>query len=321
MSLTRRQGRTSHRPLVVIWRTGVGAPRRIGPCRYVKRDDRYILRSKARQATLQILYRSTCHLRLKIPSDSECGQQVLIVTQPAQQLRTRGSYKSSLAFSQSVVNWFRANGREFPWRHTKDPFHILIAEVLLRQTQAQRVVDPYIELTTMYPDAESLSLADVDDLRQFFRRLGLVRRADHLVDCATRLVQAHGGQVPHDLEQLESLPGIGRYSARAILCLAFDNPVPMVDEGCGRLLRRVFGFDNTGPAYLDSRLLHVAENIIPTTCSREFNLGLIDIAAANCHAWVPFCASCPLMECCFVGSPQRDCSIKEDTSNGPTAHH
>ena len=102
----------------------------------------------------------------------------------------------SQEFAISVVSWFRCNGRDFPWRDTRNPFHILIAEVLLRQTQAARVVSPYIHLVTTYPDLASLAEADVDALRQWFKPLSLVRCADRLVDCARRLQGDYGGQVP-----------------------------------------------------------------------------------------------------------------------------
>ena len=220
--------------------------------------------------------------------------------QPTRDRIRRGSKE----LATSVVSWFRCNGRDFPWRDTRNPYHILIAEVLLRQTQANRVVGPYVHLVTTYPDPASLADADVDALRQWFRPLGLVRRADRLVDCARRLVRDYGAQVPRDLQDLQSLPGIGRYSARATLCMAFNHPLPMIDEGSGRVLRRVFGFSNTGPAYSDIRLAEFAERLIPGSHAREFNLGLIDIGAAYCHPRTPDCPKCPLLEGCTVGSRQ-----------------
>ena len=206
-------------------------------------------------------------------------------------------------FAASVASWFRCNGRDFPWRDARDPYHILIAEVLLRQTQAARVVDPYIYLITTYPDPASLAEADVDALRQWFKPLGLVRRADRLVECARRLVGEYGGQVPRDLQHLQSLPGIGRYSARATLCMAFNDPLPMIDEGSGRVLRRALGLPGTGPAYSDTRLAKYAEDLLSSSHAREFNLGLIDIGAAYCHPRTPGCPKCPLVEGCKVGSP------------------
>ena len=205
-------------------------------------------------------------------------------------------------FATSVVSWFRFNGRDFPWRGTTNPFYILIAEVLLRQTQATRVVGPYIHLITIYPNPASLAEADVDGLRQWFKPLGLVRRADRLVECARRLLRDYGGQVPRDLESLQSLPGIGRYSARATLCMAFNHPLPMIDEGSGRALRCVLGLSGAGPAYSDINLAEVAEGILSDGHAREFNLGLIDIGAAYCHPRTPDCPECPILEDCITGS-------------------
>ena len=208
----------------------------------------------------------------------------------------------SKEFAAPVVSWFHSNGRDFPWRETRNPYHILIAEVLLRQTQAARVVGPYIYLITTYPDPASLAEADVDALRLWFKPLGLVRRADRLVECARRLIRDYEGRVPRDLKDLQSLPGIGRYSARATLCMAFNDPLPMIDEGSGRVLRRILGLSDTGPAYSDVLLADVAETILPGRHAREFNLGLIDIGAAYCHPRMPGCPKCPLVEGCKVGS-------------------
>lgn len=197
-----------------------------------------------------------------------------------------------------VATWFEWSGRSFPWRRTSDPFHIVLAEVLLRQTQATRVVEPYLELVGRYPDPRALAAADAEELRSWFKPLGLVKRADHLIATARLLIAHHGGQVPNDLRLLLGLPGLGRYSARAVLCLAFAVPVPMVDEGSGRVLGRVTGIPFRGPAYSDSRLLDIAQALLPRARSREFNLGLIDIAAAYCRVSWPSCSRCPLMSLC-----------------------
>ena len=230
------------------------------------------------------------------------SEQVSPVLQLDRQPKRGCKRKVNEELATSVVSWFRCNGRDFPWRDTRNPFHILIAEVLLRQTQANRVVGPYVHLVTTYPDPASLAAADVDGLRQWFRPLGLVRRADRLVECAHRLLRDFGGQVPQDLRDLQSLPGIGRYSARATLCMAFHHPLPMIDEGSGRVLRRVLGFSDDRPAYTDIRLTDAAERILPDSRARDFNLGLIDIAAAYCHPRTPDCPDCPLLGDCLVGS-------------------
>ena len=237
------------------------------------------------------------------------SEQVSAVLQLDRQPKSGRKRRVSQELATSVVSWFRCNGRDFPWRDTRNPFHILIAEVLLRQTQANRVVGPYVHLVTTYPDPASLAKANVDGLRQWFRPLGLVRRADRLVECAHRLLRDYGGQVPRDLRDMQSLPGIGRYSARATLCMAFHHPLPMIDEGSGRVLRRVLGFSETGPAYSDIRLAEFAERLISGSHPREFNLGLIDIGAAYCHPRTPDCPDCPLLKYCRVGC--REVNIRK----------
>jgi len=204
----------------------------------------------------------------------------------------------TIRLREAVLKWYRKNGRYFPWRQTSDPFYVLLAEYLLRQTQATRLVKPYLELTSKYPDADALARADVGELRAWFKPLGLVKRADCLVQTARVLVDNYQGQVPKDVRALTSMPGIGIYSSRAVLCLAFGEPYPMIDEGSGRVLRRVLGMAPLGPAYCDSRLLQVAVVMLPAASPKEFNLGLIDIAAAFCHSTITKCKECPLLASC-----------------------
>ena len=204
-----------------------------------------------------------------------------------------------LKFRRIVIKWFRANGRNFPWRHKSNPYHLILAESLLRQTQANRVVEPYLKLVKMYPDIKSLANASLKDLRILFQPLGLFSRADRLIDTAKTIGINHAGKVPDNLHDLLNLPGLGIYSARAVLCLGFGRPEPLIDEGSGRVLRRVFGYISTSPAYSDRQLLQKAKEILPPRTSREFNLGLLDIAAAYCHVQNPVCIKCPLQNICL----------------------
>jgi A/G-specific adenine glycosylase len=201
-------------------------------------------------------------------------------------------------FSQPVIQWFANNGRDFPWRNTKNSYHIFLAEILLRQTQAERVVGPYLRLIERYPTSEALSRASVGNLRKWFRPLGLVRRADQLISGTKLIMSKHGGLIPRSLDALLTLPGLGEYSARAVACLAFGAKVPMIDESSGRLLRRVFNLEPRGPAYCDRQLLEIAEALIPAENARGFNLGLLDIASAYCHHNTPNCLDCPIGKIC-----------------------
>lgn len=198
----------------------------------------------------------------------------------------------------AVLSWFASHGRDFPWRNTNNTFSILIAESLLRQTQAERVVDPYLTLVSKFPDPQSMAQANVAKLREWFHPLGLVKRADRLVETSKILVRDFNGRVPNRLEQLKGLPGLGEYSARAVLCLAYNIQVPMIDEGSGRVLRRILNLHSNRPAYSDRNLIATAEKILPKGFARSFNLGLIDIAAFYCHVRKPSCLLCPLTKNC-----------------------
>ena len=201
----------------------------------------------------------------------------------------------------SVEEWFKKNGRDFPWRQSPNSFHVLVAEVLLRRTQAHRVVEPYLELIERYPCIRDMAEADETWLREWFRPLGLVNRAHRLVEAANTILERHGGEVPKDLGEIESLPGLGLYSACAVLSLVHGGSVPMVDESSGRLLRRLMGLNSTGPAYSDKDLFDRAQRLIPHDGSRTFNLGLLDIAAVYCHVSSPECGQCPLRSLCVRG--------------------
>lgn len=200
-----------------------------------------------------------------------------------------------------VEDWFAQNERDFPWRQTSNSFHVLIAEVLLRRTQAQRVVEPYLHLIEQYPDVQDMAVADAIQLRDWFRPLGLVNRALHLVEAANIILERYSGEIPDDLSEIERLPGLGRYSACAVLCLVHGGSVPMIDESSGRLLRRLMGLNSAGPAYSDKDLFDRAQRLIPHNESRSFNLGLLDIAAIYCHVNSPECGQCPLRSLCVRG--------------------
>ena len=199
-----------------------------------------------------------------------------------------------------VLNWYEKNGRDFPWRRTRDPFLILLAEILLRQTQAERISKPYVALAAMSPNAQSMSKANIMDLRNWFKPLGLFRRADNLVKCANILVSEYAGSVPEQYEILLELPGIGHYTASAILCLGYGKAYPMIDEGSGRLLRRVCGYPEKGVAHSDRELYANAVRLMPVK-SAEFNYGLLDIAHFYCRPVNPQCGGCPLNILCQYG--------------------
>lgn len=212
---------------------------------------------------------------------------------------------SRRSFSRSVLSWFATNGRAFPWRKTREPYCIYVAEILLRRTQAERVVSPYLELISRYPTFEALSKGEVIYVRGAFKPLGLFKRADLMIAGAKIVVSDYGGILPCSVDLIMQLPGMGKYSSSAIVCLAFGMRIPMIDESSGRLLRRVLGLGSSRPAYCDQILFEAAKEVIPQRHVREFNLGLLDIAAVYCHSTRPICSICPLSEFCLHSRRSR----------------
>lgn len=230
-------------------------------------------------------------------------------------IETKSTEKTK-GLQNAVLIWFADHGRDFPWRNTDNAFFILIAEVLLRQTQAERVVSPYLALTSKFPDPQSMAQADVTQLREWFHPLGLVKRADRLIETSKILVRDFTGKVPNRLEQLMEFPGLGEYSARAVLCLAYNIQVPMIDESSGRVLRRILNLRSVRPAYSDRKLLELAEKLLPKGLARNYNLGLIDIAAAYCHYKKTDSHSCPLLNLCSYGQQLIKSSGSRCVSDG-----
>lgn len=193
--------------------------------------------------------------------------------------------------ARRLTEWYRRRGRDFPWRHTRDPYVILATEFLLQRTRAETVAKVFEEFFSRYPSPESLANADPEELRKFFSRLGLVRRADALREAAREIVERHGGSVPRSKEELLKLKGVGPYIASAVLCFAYSAPVPVVDTNVARVLGRAAGASSRGEAeaFLERLLRHGNP--------REISLALIDLGALVCTR-KPRCPECPLSDLC-----------------------
>lgn len=205
----------------------------------------------------------------------------------------------------ALLSWFRLNRRSFPWRRTRSAYHILVAEFLLRRTQANQVVRVYEEIIRIYPDISSLARANPNRLRRIIAPLGLRSRADHLLAAARELKSRHSCSIPPNYSALTSLPGIGRYAAHAILSLAYHQNLPMVDEGVARILRRVFGISESKPATCDPEVWELASTLIPRHLEQSYNLALLDLAALVCKPTNPRCGECPLSVYCSFGHKSR----------------
>lgn len=200
---------------------------------------------------------------------------------------------------QALLKWFHQNRRDLPWRQTRDPYRILISEVMLQQTQVDRVIPYYERFLERFPTAEALAAAPTAEVIQAWAGLGYNRRAVNLQRTAQAVVNEHGGQFPRDLETLRGLPGIGPYTAGAIACFAFEDDVAFIDTNMRRVIHRIFfGVDVPQAVATDREIMEVARRLVPPGQGWEWNQGLIEFGALQCTARRPACVICPAQADC-----------------------
>jgi len=212
-------------------------------------------------------------------------------------------------FKSKLMEWWAENKREFPWRKTRDPYAVLIAEFLLQKTDAKKAESAYSALLNRYPSVSALAEAEEEDLKRIFRSIGLVYRADRVKRTAVEILEKYSGQVPRTREELLSLPGVGKYTANAVLCFAYGKPLPLIDAPTSRVLARVFNFRSSKKrAREDRKFWEFAGFLVPPGFPREYNFALLDFADAVCAPKKPKCSQCPLKDICsfFVALSRRE---------------
>jgi A/G-specific adenine glycosylase len=200
-------------------------------------------------------------------------------------------------FQQRLLAWYLKNGRDLPWRKTSDPYHILVSEVMLQQTQVERVVPKYHEFLERYPSFRDLADAPVTDVKKTWYPLGYNIRPERLHSIACETVVRYGGKLPSDAEELLSFKGIGRYTAGAIRSFAFNEDAPILDTNVIRVLHRVF-VAKGDPKAQKSGLWELSESLIPRGKGYDFNQALMDFGATCCTARNPVCRRCPMKSFC-----------------------
>ena len=199
-----------------------------------------------------------------------------------------------------IIAWFEYHGRSYPWRQSRKPFEILIAEMMLRRTTATAVAKVYPILLHSYPSPESLAEAHPETLVAHVTPLGLQKtRSRHLREAARRIVEEWNGAIPSDFEALLALPGVGRYVAAAVRNFAFGKPEPLVDNNVIHLISRVFGMQFSGPD--DERAWEFMLQLGKEEQNPRFYWGIIDLVSTVCKRRNPRCAVCPLAsECTWI---------------------
>jgi A/G-specific adenine glycosylase len=215
---------------------------------------------------------------------------------PAPTLPTPGARQR---FRRRLLTWYRANGRDLPWRRTSDPYHILVSEVMLQQTQVDRVLPKYHEWLDRYPSLAALATADERDVTNTWRPLGYNIRPRRLHAIARESVERYGGELPSDQATLLSFKGIGAYTAGAIRSFAFGQRAAILDTNVARVLYRVFiGRGDPKAHAMRKQLWTLSEALVPHKHVFDFNQGLMDFGATVCAARKPKCTACPMTGFC-----------------------
>ncbi len=210
---------------------------------------------------------------------------------------------------ESLLHWFQKHKRVMPWRETDDPYKIWISEIMLQQTQVKTVEGYYNRFIYLYPNVYKLADADIHNVMKAWEGLGYYSRARNIHVAAREIVQKFNGQIPSTLPDLLSLPGVGRYTAGAILSIAFGKKAPILDGNVIRVLTRVFHLtDNVSQASTQKILWDIAEEVLPDQHLREFNEGLMELGATLCKPKSPSCISCPFKGFCKA----KELNIQED---------
>jgi A/G-specific adenine glycosylase len=205
----------------------------------------------------------------------------------------------AVSIASRLLAWYEHHKRDLPWRDTRDPYHIWVAEVMLQQTQVATVVPYYERFLARFPNVQALAAAPLDDVLKLWEGLGYYGRARHLYAAARMVVLDLDGEVPDTMEGLLSLPGIGRYTAGAVLSIAFGQEVPALDGNVRRVLSRVFVINTDvtrGPG--QRQLWQLAESLLPEGYAGDFNQALMDLGAMVCTPRAPSCQKCPVAEQC-----------------------
>jgi A/G-specific adenine glycosylase len=211
-------------------------------------------------------------------------------------------------FRRHLLAWYRRHGRTLPWRDTRDPYHILVSEVMLQQTQVDRVLPKYEEWLDRYPSFEALADAPIADVVSTWYPLGYNIRPRRLHAIAREAVSRYGGRLPDDEDTLLSFKGIGEYTAGAVRSFAFGKRAAILDTNVARVLFRVFvGAGDPGSHAMKRRLWAISWAVLPHRHVFDFNQALMDFGATACTARNPRCQSCPLARKCRMHShaPQR----------------
>ncbi len=201
-------------------------------------------------------------------------------------------------FRSALLRWYDQHRRDLPWRKTRDPYRIWLSEIMLQQTRVAAVLDHYRIFLKRFPNVQALAATTEDAALAAWSGLGYYGRARRLHQCAKELVRKHAGRFPQTAKALQTLPGIGRYTAAAIASIAFAEPVAVVDGNVERVLQRLIGIEVTGINLTTPQTWQHAQALLASSQPGDFNQAVMELGATVCVPRQPRCPVCPLRKWC-----------------------
>jgi A/G-specific adenine glycosylase len=206
--------------------------------------------------------------------------------------------KDLTAFRRALLHWYDQNRRGLPWRESRDPYRVWLSEIMLQQTRVAAVLEHYRIFLERFPNIEALAASSEDAVLTAWSGLGYYRRASRLHRCAKEIVQNHAGRFPQHAAELETLPGIGRYTAAAIASIAFAEPVAVVDGNVERVLRRLVISTTATKNLSQGQLWQQAQTLLESSRPGDFNQAMMELGAMVCVPTEPRCPACPVRKFC-----------------------
>lgn len=212
-----------------------------------------------------------------------------------------GGIPGSEKIPARLIRWYEKHGRDLPWRRTRDPYAIMVSEIMLQQTQVATVIPFFERWMKRFPDIVSLARAEESDVLSLWQGLGYYSRARNLHRASRHAMKIYKGKIPADPEAIRALPGVGRYTAGAIASFAFDLPEPLVDANVARVLSRLLDLETPVDSTAGIRTLwETATSLVPKKGARLFNNALMELGATLCTPRAPRCVDCPVRKNCLA---------------------
>lgn len=210
-------------------------------------------------------------------------------------------------FQQRLIAWQKQHGRhDLPWQQDPSPYRVLVSEIMLQQTQVKTVIPYFERWMQSFPNVQILAAATEDQVMSHWQGLGYYSRARNLRKAAIYIQSECQGKFPEDVNTLQQIPGVGRYTAGAIASFAYNRYGPIVDGNVKRLFCRLFGIEGVpGTSKVDRQLWQLAETYTPQQHNRAFAQGLLDMGATHCKPKKPLCEDCAFIDCCAAFLSQR----------------